>query len=107
GDRQASAHADPTRPVRTPARALAIYVRTVAAIGLATILASLPALAHIPHPFVWLLLVALALLAGQFTMRIASVGASFSVTDTFFMASAIFFGPAPAMIIVAINTAFV
>ena len=91
----------------TPSPALPLYVRTVITIGAAAILWSLPALMDIPHPFVWLLFTVLALLTGRFTMKIASLSANISVTDTFFIASAIFFGPAPATIAVAINTSLV
>jgi putative nucleotidyltransferase with HDIG domain len=104
----ASAHAKrPGDAMHTPSPALPIYVRSVIAIGAAAIVWSLPALLHIPHTFVWLLFTALALLTGRFTMKIASLSANISVTDTFFIASAIFFGPAPATIAVAINTSIV
>ena len=48
-----------------------------------------------PHPLEWFLFAALAILTGSFTIRIAAVEASISVADTFFIASALLFGPAP------------
>jgi len=88
-------------------RWLPIYIRLVVAIGVAVIAWSVPALGAMPHPFVWLLFATLALLTGVFTMKAASVSYTVSVTDTFFIASAMLFGPAPATITVALNTGIV
>src|SRR3954470_12261085 len=90
-----------------PSPALPIYVRSIIAIGVCTIAWSVPALFRMPHAFVWLLFTALALLTGRFTMKIASLSANISVTDTFFIASAMFFGPEPATVAVALNTSIV
>ncbi len=90
-----------------PSPVLSIYVRSVIAIGAAAIVWSLPALFRMPHGVVWLLFTALALLTGRYTMKIASLSANISVTDTFFITAAIFFGPEPATIAVVLNTSFV
>ena len=90
-----------------PSPVLPFYVHSVIAIGVGAIVWSLPALLRMPHAIVWMLFTALALLTGRFTMKIASLSANISVTDTFFIASAMFFGPEPATIAVAINTSFV
>jgi putative nucleotidyltransferase with HDIG domain len=90
-----------------PSPALPLYVRSVIAIGVCAILWSLPALLRIPHPFVWLTIAALALLTGNFTMKIASLSANISVTDTFFITAAVFFGPEAATLAVVLNTSFV
>jgi putative nucleotidyltransferase with HDIG domain len=79
----------------------------VIATGAAAIVWSLPAIFRMPHPLVWVLFTALALLTGRFTMKIASLAANISVTDTFFISSAIFFGPEAAMVGVALNTGIV
>jgi len=90
-----------------PSPVLPFYVHSVIAIGVGAIVWSLPALARMPHAIVWMLFTALALLTGRFTMKIASLSANISVTDTFFIASAMFFGPEAATIAVAINTSLV
>src|SRR6185436_20077473 len=90
-----------------PSSVLPFYVHSVIAIGVGAIVWSLPALVRMPHAIVWMLYTALALLTGRFTMKIASLSANISVTDTFFIASAMFFGPEAATIAVAINTCIV
>jgi putative nucleotidyltransferase with HDIG domain len=90
-----------------PSPVLPFYVHSVIAIGVGAIAWSLPALIRMPHAIVWMLFTALALLTGRFTMKIASLSANISVTDTFFIASAMFFGPEPATIAVALNTSIV
>ena len=47
---------------------------------------------------------ALALVAGRFPLRIPGLNATFSVSDTFFITSALLFGPAPATVTVAIDS---
>src|SRR5579862_1968253 len=86
------------------ARILPLYVRAVVTAGAIAIAWSVPSLVRIPHPLVWALFAAMALVTGTFTLKIASVGATFSVTDTFLIASAMLFGPAPATVTVALNT---
>ena len=90
-----------------PSPVLPFYVHSVIAIGVGAIVWSLPALVRMPHAIVWMLFTALALLTGRFTMKIASLSANISVTDTFFIASAMFFGPEPATVAVALNTSIV
>ena len=46
----------------------------------------------------------LAILTGSFTINIASITASISVADTFLIASALLFGPAPATVALAADT---
>ena len=62
---------------------------------------SLAVLPWMPHPLAWFLFAALAILTGSFTIRIASVEASISVADTFFITSALLFGPGPATVALA------
>ncbi len=58
----------------------------------------------VPHPLAWFLFAALAVLTGSFTLRIASVEASVSVSDTFFISSALLFGPGPAAVALAVDS---
>src|SRR5688500_15975386 len=80
---------------------LILYTRTVSTVGALLVLASLLEVGSTPAPLQWLLFSLLVLLSGQFTTRIASIQASISVSDTFFIAAALLFGPGPAMITLA------
>ena len=57
-----------------------------------------------PHPLEWLLFAALAIATGRFTLNFASVNASISVADTFFITPALLFGPAPATLAIAADS---
>ena len=46
----------------------------------------------------------LALVAGRFPLQIPGINAWFSVSDTFFVTSALLFGPAPATVTIAIDS---
>ena len=83
---------------------LRLYVYFVVALGAATIVSSLFALVHTPQPAACLLFGVLAIVSGVFTMKMASVPANVSVSETFFIAASILFGAAPATILVAICT---
>src|SRR5581483_8801888 len=62
------------------------------------------ALLRTPHSPAWMLFAALAIATGAFTLKIASVAATISVSDTFFMTLALMFGPAPATITIAVES---
>jgi len=51
----------------------------------------------------WVILAALTLLTGSFSVKIPSISARISVSDAFVFASVLLFGPAPATVIVAID----
>jgi len=57
-----------------------------------------------PYAREWAILGALALVASRFPLRIPGNNAWFSISDTFFMASALLFGPGPATIVVAMDS---
>ena len=59
----------------------------------------------VPQPLGWLFLGALAVVTGSFKLNIQPVSAGMSVSDTFFIASALLFGPAPATVLVAADGA--
>jgi putative nucleotidyltransferase with HDIG domain len=80
------------------------YVRLVAIAGALVIVESLVSLTTTPHPYEWLLFAALAMLTGSFSLKIASISASVTVSDTFFITTALLFGPAPATLAVALDT---
>ena len=92
----------------TPAKVqLQRYVRLVAVTGILVILQSLIALTTAPPSYEWLLFALLAVMSGSFSMKVASISASVTVSDTFFITTALLFGPAPATLIVALDTLIV
>jgi putative nucleotidyltransferase with HDIG domain len=55
-----------------------------------------------PHPFGWLALAGLALVAGSFRLTFASESANIAIDeDTFFITTALLFGPGPATLAIA------
>lgn len=80
-----------------PGRARA-YVMGVSAIGIIVAVHSLSQLLLQQVDLQWLILAALTLLTGTFTVRIPGVRARLSVSDTFVFASVMLFGPAAGTI---------
>jgi putative nucleotidyltransferase with HDIG domain len=87
-----------------PRRALSWYVRGVAAAGGGVALYSLARATYHLHSYEWILFAVLGILAGSLTIRIASVEASISVADTFFIAAAMLYGPAAATAAIALDS---
>jgi putative nucleotidyltransferase with HDIG domain len=85
-------------------RPLDAYVVVMASLGAAIAAWSAVLLPRAPHPTEWLLFSALALVAGRFPLRIPGIAATFAVTDTFFVTSALLFGPGPATVTVVIDS---
>src|SRR5688572_9787357 len=79
------------------------YVLCVSAIGLSIAAHSLAQLLVQKVSFQWLILAALTLLTGSFTVRIPKINARLSVSDTFVFASVILFGPAAGTITVLLD----
>lgn len=78
-----------------------IFIGTVIIFGGAAILHSLVQLYVLPpHPS-WLLIAALTLISGLFTIAVPSVSATISVSETFIFTSVLLFGTPAATIIVA------
>jgi putative nucleotidyltransferase with HDIG domain len=78
-----------------------IFIGTVTALGAAVILQSLNQLyVHPPHAS-WLLIAALTLISGLFTIAVPSVSATISVSETFIFTSVLLFGTPAATITVA------
>ncbi len=74
------------------------YILGVSAIGLAIAAYSLGQLFVLQVDPQWLILAALTLLTGAFTVRIPGIPAHLSVSDTFVFASVLLFGPAAGTI---------
>ena len=88
-----------------PNPSLRPYVNGVIVVGGVVLLDAAIRSLSVPHPLGWLLLGALAFVTGSFKLNIQPVSASISVSDTFFIASALLFGPAPATVLVALDSA--
>lgn len=76
----------------------------IIAAGLAVTAHSALSVVFRPVPKEWLLLAALTLLTGSFTVKIPSVAARISVSDAFVFAAVLLFGPAAATVIVALDS---
>jgi putative nucleotidyltransferase with HDIG domain len=89
---------------RDLSRAAKIYIAVVACAGLAALVHSAAALAvHPPTPG-WLVLAGLTLLTGSLTIKVPTVSARLSVSEVFVFAAVLWFGPAVATFIVALDT---
>ncbi len=86
---------------RSPA-ALRLYVQIMVVIGGLMVVHSIASLPSAPHPLEWTAFAFLALVTGSFTIRVASIEATMSASDTFAIASALLFGPAPATVALAV-----
>ena len=84
-----------------PLRAWVLAVNTV---GTLVILQALVSLQTTPHRYEWLFFAALTALAGSFSLKIGSISARVTISDTFFITTALLFGPAPATLAVALGT---
>lgn len=81
-----------------------IYVSVVVLVGLATVLHSIGTLYTNPIGPEWLVLAALTLLTGSFTIKVPSITARLSVSETFVFASVLLFGPAAGTLTVVLET---
>src|SRR6059036_2396568 len=81
-------------PARSPA-ALRLYVQVIGAIGALAVVQSIAALPRAPHPLEWAAFAFLALATGPLTIRVASIEATMSASDTFVITPPIPFRPAP------------
>jgi diguanylate cyclase (GGDEF)-like protein/putative nucleotidyltransferase with HDIG domain len=79
------------------------YVIVVAAFGAATLAQSVHALYLDPLGWNWLTLAILTLLSGSATVKLPSVPATISVSETFVFTSALLFGPAAGTATVALD----
>jgi len=81
-----------------------IYVATVCTVGIAIVLHSLLGVSQNRIGYQWFVLAGLTLLSGSFTIRIPTIPARLSVSETFVFAAAILFGPSAATIIVVLDS---
>jgi putative nucleotidyltransferase with HDIG domain len=91
---------------RRPAgNGLDIHVGAVIVSGLVGIVYAIYTMLVTPPPMNTLVFAALGLVAGACAVKIPGVNALVSASDTFFIASAMLFGPAPAMVAIALDSA--
>jgi diguanylate cyclase (GGDEF)-like protein/putative nucleotidyltransferase with HDIG domain len=69
------------------------YVAAVVILGLVIVCFSIDRLWHQPIGPQWLIIAGLTLLTGSFTVKVPSINASLSVSETFVFASVLLFGP--------------
>src|SRR5258708_40358839 len=74
-----------------------IYVSAVAGLGAATILYSAYQLHARPIGWNWFILALLTLLSGSATVKLPSVPATISISETFVFTSVLLFGPAAGL----------
>jgi putative nucleotidyltransferase with HDIG domain len=83
---------------------LVAFVGVVSAIGVVVIGHAIYRLPGTPHPLGWLAVGTLAVIAGSFPLKVPGVPMYLSVADTFFITSAVWFGPAPATLTIAVDS---
>lgn len=83
--------------------AMKAYVGIIVVAGFATIAQSIVDIAHEPHDWDWALLAVLTLLSGSATVRLPSLPATISVSETFVFTSVLLFGPAAGTLTVALD----
>jgi putative nucleotidyltransferase with HDIG domain len=85
-------------------RRLRVYVGVVITLGAAAITTSIAQLPSTPFVRESTLFAVLGILAGTYAVKVPGLSARISVSDTFFLASGMLFGPAPAMLALAIDS---
>jgi putative nucleotidyltransferase with HDIG domain len=81
-----------------------IFVALVTVAGAVLVGLSAYGLLSAPNAREWGTLAVLSLVASRFPLRVPGKNAWFSISDTFFMASALLFGPGPATVTIAIDS---
>jgi putative nucleotidyltransferase with HDIG domain len=85
-------------------RAAYAYILAVITAGLVAVGYSLFSLVVRPLPYQWMLLAALTLLTGSFSVKVPSLAARISVSEAFVFAAVLLYGPAVATLIVALDS---
>src|SRR6188768_718104 len=80
-----------------------VYVWTVALLGICAIVQSVVTLYSQPIGWSWVVLAVLTLISGSATVKLPSVPATISVSETFVFTSVLLFGPAAGTLTVALD----
>ena len=91
-------------PISQLSRTAKVYVAVVIACGTAVIVHAGTSLVREPVPSDWLILAALTLLTGSRTIKVPTVSARISVSEVLVFAAVLWFGPAVAIFIVALES---
>src|SRR5712692_4823152 len=95
-------HADAGHPASaSSSRALRLYLQVVVAGGAVVLAQAAFEAAHTARPIGWLAITAVTMLAGCFRVHFKSVSANIAVDDTFFISTALLFGPAAGTVTIA------
>src|SRR6478736_3700808 len=81
-----------------------LYLATVITAGLIVVLHSLYSLYRRPVGYEWFILAGLTLLSGSFTVKVPTIPARLSVSETFVFAAVLLFCPAAATMVVALDS---
>jgi diguanylate cyclase (GGDEF)-like protein/putative nucleotidyltransferase with HDIG domain len=81
-----------------------LYLVSVILAGSAVVVYSLHDLFANPVGFKWFILAGLTLLSGSFTVKVPTIPARLSVSETFVFAAVILFGPSAATMVVALDS---
>jgi diguanylate cyclase (GGDEF)-like protein/putative nucleotidyltransferase with HDIG domain len=81
-----------------------LYISTVVTVGLAVVLQSLVTIVAHPIRPEWLILAALTILTGSFTVKVPSMTARLTVSETFVFASVLLFGVSSGTLTVVLET---
>jgi diguanylate cyclase (GGDEF)-like protein/putative nucleotidyltransferase with HDIG domain len=81
-----------------------LYLAVVVLTGLSVVLYSLQSLYVRPVGYEWFILAGLTLLSGSFTVKVPTIPARLSVSETFVFAAVLLFGPAGATLVVALDS---
>lgn len=105
GDRDRIANlAWPWKKLTSPRSRQTVYLSVVIGAGILVILTSVRELRAHDGGLLWLVLTGLTVLGGAATLRLPNVAASFSISDSFTIATALLFGPAAGAVTVAIDS---
>lgn len=91
------------QPLRSLSKTGRLYLLTVSAIGMTIAAYSIYHVVVAQVDLQWLVLAALTLLTGNFTVRVPRINARLSVSDTFVFASVLLFGPSAGTITVLLD----
>ena len=83
---------------------LTAFVGAVITLGLVVIVRSVYLLGDVANPVGWVALGSFAIVAASFALKIPGLPVYLSISDAFFITSALLFGPAPATVTIAIDS---
>src|SRR6516225_6818738 len=81
-----------------------LYLACVIIAGATVVLYSLSDLLKHPVGYEWFILAGLTLLSGSFTVKVPTIPARLSVSETFVFAAVLLFGPSAATMVVALDS---